>query len=101
MLRHLLAASALLLTGVATSSVAAADDSPARWNPSAADSYVNYVAPRDPLPPDGPPGTSTEVREHALAAEQRARQYDRKFAAGNPAPARRLARAEATAARTG
>ncbi|MGW1993107.1 immune inhibitor A domain-containing protein [Embleya sp. NPDC001921] len=101
MLRHLLAASALLLSGVATSSVAAADDSPARWNPSAADSYVNYVAPRDPLPPDGPPGVSPEVRERALAADRRARQYDRKFAAGNPAPARRLARAEAAAARTG
>ncbi|MYS83356.1 M6 family metalloprotease domain-containing protein [Streptomyces sp. SID5474] len=90
-----------MLTGVATSSVAATDDSPARWNPSAADSYVNYVAPRDPLPPDGPAGASPEVREHALAAEQRARQFDRKFAEGNPAPARRLARAEAIAARTG
>ncbi|WP_439675367.1 immune inhibitor A domain-containing protein [Embleya sp. MST-111070] len=101
MLRHLLAASALLLTGVATSSVAAADDSPARWNPSAADSYVNYVAPRDPLPPDGPPGASAEVRGRALAADRRAREYDRKFAAGNPVAARRLARAEAVAARTG
>ncbi|WP_406285901.1 immune inhibitor A domain-containing protein [Embleya sp. NBC_00896] len=101
MLRHLLAASALLLTGVATSSVAAADDSPARWNPSVADSYLNYAAPRDPLPPDGPPGASPEVRERALAADRRARLYDRKFAAGNPVTARRLARAEAEAARTG
>ena len=102
MLRQLLAASALLLTGVATSSVAAAgDDSPARWNPSPADSYVNYVAPRDPLPPDGPPGASPEMRERASAADRRARAHDRKFSAGNPVPARRLARAEAEAARTG
>lgn len=74
-----------------------AANSPAAWQPSAADDYVNYVAARDDLPVDSRSADMTRAR----TAQQRAHEVDRKFADGNPIAARGLAAAEAEASATG
>ncbi|UGQ09413.1 immune inhibitor A [Yinghuangia sp. ASG 101] len=102
--RRLLAASlvgAALVSGAAPwSSSRAAADAPAVWVPSEADYYVNYVAPRDDLPPD-PHAVDTAASARIEAATRQAQAVDRKFADGNPPAARGLAAIEAEASATG
>lgn len=93
-------AAALLAAALTVPSPAssAAEASVARYEPSASDYYINYAPPRVEPDPKEPavPGTRARAR-----AENPAREYDRKFASGNPAAARVLAAREAEAIRTG
>ncbi|MCF2528151.1 immune inhibitor A domain-containing protein [Yinghuangia soli] len=92
-----LLAAALLAAAAPGALPARPHDTPARWQPSAADDYINYVAPRDDIPADPQP-VDNKAR---TAADRRAHDLDRKFAAGNPVAARGLAAVEAEAAATG
>ncbi|MDI2128883.1 immune inhibitor A domain-containing protein [Yinghuangia seranimata] len=93
----LVAAVGLLLAAAPQQNTAGADTTHAVWTPSPADDYVNYVAPRDDLPPD-PQAVDNPL---ARSSARRAQDLDRKFAAGNPVAARGLAAAERTAAARG
>ncbi|MEV0583200.1 immune inhibitor A domain-containing protein [Nonomuraea sp. NPDC050310] len=88
-------AAGLTAAGLTSGGVAAqADTTPARYVPSAADHYINYVEPRFPTEED----TSELVNPAAL---RRAVEIDKKHRDGNPAAARVLAAREAEALRTG
>ncbi|MFD0664897.1 immune inhibitor A domain-containing protein [Thermocatellispora tengchongensis] len=90
-----LAAAGLTVVGAGPG---AADTSVARYQPSAADYYINYTAPRvekeaeEPAPPG-----SKSARSRAAKAQE----IDRKFSSGNPVTGRILAAREAEAIRTG
>ncbi|GAA4963674.1 hypothetical protein GCM10023205_29500 [Yinghuangia aomiensis] len=84
-------------------SIGGTDTTKAVWHPSAADDYVNYVAPRDDLPPDPnyPQPVDNAAQSRIRQADRRARDLDRKFADGNPPAARALAAVEAESTATG
>ncbi|MFF0308552.1 immune inhibitor A domain-containing protein [Streptosporangium sp. NPDC004379] len=77
---------------------AQADTSVARYQPSAADYYINYAPPREEPEVADPavPGSRAKARQ-AIAAKK----VNRKYSEGNPAAARVLAAREAQAIRTG
>lgn len=87
---------AVALLGAALAVPAAQASSAASWEPTAADYYINYVAPRDDRTPEDPGLGNDQAR--SLSPAQR---FDRKFANGNPAAARVLAAREDEAIRTG
>ncbi|WP_066944577.1 immune inhibitor A domain-containing protein [Microtetraspora fusca] len=86
----------LAAAGLATSGAAAPQ---ANYQPSAADHYINYAAPRVQSDvtdtPEKVPSKGAQ-RTAALAKE-----IDRKYASGNPVAARELAKNEQRAIRTG
>jgi immune inhibitor A len=85
-----LAAAGLTVLGAA----APVDTSVARYEPSAADHYINYTAPRD-APETDEPGTPGRARKMA------AKKIDQKYSSGNPVTGRILAQREAQAMKTG
>jgi immune inhibitor A len=103
-----LAAAALSLAGLAaagTSGATSAAPSPQTARAQLDDSYINYVAPRlekpgDELKIDRKTGRKT-LKRYGTEAQRQAAAYDRKYAGGNPVPARQLAKLEAKAQKTG
>lgn len=77
---------------------AQADTSVARYQPTAADYYINYAPPREEPEVADPavPGSRAKARQ-AIAAKK----INRKYSEGNPAAARVLAAREAQAIKTG
>ena len=75
---------------------AESDVSVARYEPTAADYYINYAPPRDEPEVDDPAVPSGRARKAGPA-----RKVDRKYSEGNPVAARVLAAREAEAIRTG
>lgn len=87
---------------VASSGPAAADR-PARYIPTEADYYINYVDPKVERDSDGKETVVTQGGKRKMRAGQPdpVAEYGRKFYEGNPVAARGLAKTEAEAIRTG
>ncbi|WP_326829826.1 hypothetical protein OIE13_08155 [Streptosporangium sp. NBC_01810] len=87
----------LAVTGLAVSGASAESDSlVARYQPTAADYYINYAPPRDEPEVGDPALPSGKARKAAPS-----RKIDQKYSEGNPVAARVLAACEAEAIRTG
>ncbi|MFI6453249.1 immune inhibitor A domain-containing protein [Streptosporangium amethystogenes] len=87
----------LAVTGLAVSGASAeSDSSVARYQPTAADYYINYAPPRDEPEVGDPAVPSAKARKTTPS-----RKIDRKYSEGNPVAARVLAGREAEAIRTG
>ncbi|ACZ89072.1 immune inhibitor A domain-containing protein [Streptosporangium roseum] len=87
-----LAAAGLAMGGTS----AEADTSAARYQPTAADYYINYAPPRDEPEVDDPAAPDAKARKVSPS-----KKLQQKFTGGNPAAARVLAAREAEAIRTG
>ncbi|MFI6796366.1 immune inhibitor A domain-containing protein [Streptosporangium canum] len=87
-----LAAAGLAIGGTS----ADADTSAARYQPTAADYYINYTPPRDEPEADDPAVPNAKARKVSPS-----KKIQQKFSGGNPTAARVLAAREAEAIRTG
>ncbi|MEV4245453.1 immune inhibitor A domain-containing protein [Streptosporangium canum] len=87
-----LAAAGLAIGGTS----ADADTSAARYQPTAADYYINYTPPRDEPEVDDPAAPNAKARKVSPS-----KKIQQKFSGGNPTAARVLAAREAEAIRTG
>ncbi|WP_031164253.1 immune inhibitor A domain-containing protein [Streptosporangium roseum] len=87
-----LAAAGLAIGGTS----ADADTSAARYQPTAADYYINYTPPRDEPGGDDPAAPNAKARKVSPS-----KKIQQKFSGGNPTAARVLAAREAEAIRTG
>ncbi|MET8338488.1 immune inhibitor A domain-containing protein [Streptosporangium canum] len=87
-----LAAAGLAIGGTS----ADADTSAARYQPTAADYYINYTPPRDEPEVDDPATPNAKARKISPS-----KKIQQKFSGGNPTAARVLAAREAEAIRTG
>ncbi|MEV4184783.1 immune inhibitor A domain-containing protein [Streptosporangium canum] len=87
-----LAAAGLAIGGTS----ADADTSAARYQPTAADYYINYTPPRDEPQVDDPAAPDAKARKVSPS-----KKIQQKFSGGNPTAARVLAAREAEAIRTG
>lgn len=87
----------LAATGLAMGGTSAeADTSAARYQPTAADYYINYAPPRDEPEVHDPAVPGAKARKAGPS-----RKIEQKFSGGNPAAARVLAAREAEAIRSG
>ncbi|MBB2911509.1 immune inhibitor A [Streptosporangium becharense] len=87
----------LAAAGLAAGTASAdGDTSVARYQPTAADYYINYAPPRDEPEVADPAVPSAKARKSSPS-----KKLDRKFSGGNPAAARVLAAREAEAIKTG
>ncbi|MEV0423060.1 immune inhibitor A domain-containing protein [Streptosporangium canum] len=87
----------LAAAGLAVGGTSAdADTSAARYQPTAADYYINYTPPRDEPGVDDPAAPNAKARKVSPS-----KKIQQKFSGGNPTAARVLAAREAEAIRTG
>ncbi|MEU7984374.1 immune inhibitor A domain-containing protein [Streptosporangium canum] len=87
----------LAAAGLAVGGTSAdADTSAARYQPTAADYYINYTPPRDEPEVDDPAAPNAKARKVSPS-----KKIQQKFSGGNPTAARVLAAREAEAIRTG